>query len=98
MRLLASGEAPEQMLQVCEQDMSATDEAVSDLRGVGQKTSKRRKGEVLAHQHEGDTSGGCSDGNSGSVAELVVEGGQGPLQPSPRKRVSRGESALVPGG
>jgi hypothetical protein len=31
LRLLASGEALEQMLQVCEQDMDATDEAVSDL-------------------------------------------------------------------
>jgi hypothetical protein len=33
LRLLASGEALEQMLQVCEQDMDATDEAVSDLKG-----------------------------------------------------------------
>ena len=35
LRLLASGEALEQMLQVCEQDMAVTDEAVSDLRGWG---------------------------------------------------------------
>ena len=51
MRLLASGEALEQMLQVCEQGRSATDEAVLALRGVGQTTSKRRKGEELAHQY-----------------------------------------------
>ena len=51
LRLLASGEALEQMLQVCEQDMSVTDEAMSDLRGVGQTTSKRKRGEELAHQH-----------------------------------------------
>ena len=31
--------------------MSVTDEAVSDLRGVGQTTSKRRTGEELAHQY-----------------------------------------------
>ena len=45
-----------------------------------------------------DTSGDCSDGDSGSVAELVVEGRQGPPQPLPRKRVLRVESALLPGG
>jgi hypothetical protein len=50
LRLLASGEAPEQMLQACEQDISTTDEALSDLRGVGQMTGKRKRGEELAHQ------------------------------------------------
>ena len=34
MRLLASGEAPEQMLQVCEQDMEAADGAVAEIRGA----------------------------------------------------------------
>ena len=86
------------MLPVCEQDMSTTDETVTDLRGVGQEISKRRKGEVLAHQHEGDSSGDCSDGDSGSVVDVVAEGGQGPLQPSQRKRVLGVESALLPGG
>ncbi len=51
LRLLASGEALEQMLQVCEQDMSVIDEAMSDLREVVQMTSKRKRGEELAHQH-----------------------------------------------
>ena len=50
LRLLASGEALEQMLQACEQDMSATDEALSDLRGVGRLTGKRKRGDELAHQ------------------------------------------------
>ena len=66
-------------------------------RGVGQEISKRGKGEVLAHQHEGDSRGDCLDGDSGSEAELVVEGGQGPLQPSPRKRVLVVESVLPSG-
>ena len=50
LRLLASGEALEQMLQARGQDMSATDEALSDLRGVGRLTSKRKRGDELAHQ------------------------------------------------
>jgi hypothetical protein len=50
LRLLASGEALKQMLQACEQDMSTTDEAWSDLRGGGQMTGKRKRGEELAHQ------------------------------------------------
>ena len=50
LRLLVSGEALEQMLQACEQDMSTTDEALSDMRGVGQMTGKRKRGEELAHQ------------------------------------------------
>ena len=50
LRLLALGEALEQMLQVCEQDMDATDEAVSDLKGVGMLSGKRKRGDVLAHQ------------------------------------------------
>ena len=53
---------------------------------------------MQARQHEGDSSGDCSDGDSGSVAELVAEGGQGPLQPSPRERVLVVESAQPPGG
>jgi hypothetical protein len=48
--VVASGEALEQMLQACEQDMSATDEALSDLRGVGMLTGKRKRGDELAHQ------------------------------------------------
>ena len=50
LRLLASGGALEQMLQACEQGMSATDEALSDLRGVGRPTGKRKGGDELAHQ------------------------------------------------
>ena len=38
------------MLQVCEQDMDAADEAVSDLKGVGLLSGKRKRGDVLAHQ------------------------------------------------
>ena len=45
-----------------------------------------------------DTSGSCSDNDSGSVVELVVERRQGPLQPLLGKRVQRVESALHPGG
>ena len=41
-----------------------------------------------------DTCGGCSDSDSGSVAELVVERRQGSLQPMLGKRVRRVESAL----
>ena len=48
--LLASGEALEQMLQVCEQDMDATDEAVSDLKGVGLLSGKRKREEELGDQ------------------------------------------------
>ena len=43
--VVTSGEALEQMLQACEQDMSATDEAWSDLRGVGRLTGKRKRGD-----------------------------------------------------
>ena len=50
LRLLASGEALEQMLQVCEQDMDATDEAVSDLKGVGLSSGKRKREEELDDQ------------------------------------------------
>ena len=45
LRLLASGEALEQMLQVCEQDMAVTDEALSDLRRTGLLSGKRKRGE-----------------------------------------------------
>ena len=48
--VVASGEALEQMLQACEQDMSATDEALSDPRGVGRLTGKRKRGDELTHQ------------------------------------------------
>ena len=48
--MVASEEALKQVLQVCEQDMSATDEALSDLRGVGLLTGKRKREEELAHQ------------------------------------------------
>ena len=47
---VTSGKALEQMLQACEQDMLATDEAMSDLRGVGLMTGKRKRGDELAHQ------------------------------------------------
>ena len=50
LRLLASGEALEQMLQVCEQDMAVTDEARSDLRRTGLLSAKRKRGEELASQ------------------------------------------------
>ena len=50
LRLLASGEALEQMLQVCEQDMAVTDEALSDLRRTGLLSGKRKRGEELASQ------------------------------------------------
>ena len=36
----ASGEALEQVLQECEQDMSATNEALSDIRRVGALAGK----------------------------------------------------------
>ena len=49
MRLLASGEALEQMLQVCERDMAVTDEAVSDLKGEGLLSGKRKRGDEFAH-------------------------------------------------
>ena len=45
----ASDEALEQVLQVCEQGMSATDEALSDIRGMGVLAGKRKRGEELAH-------------------------------------------------
>ena len=45
-----------------------------------------------------DTSGGCSDNDAGSVAELVVERRQGPLQSLLGKRVHRVASSLHPGG
>ena len=47
----ASEEALEQVLQVCEQDVSATDEALSDIIGMGVLVGKRRRGVELAHQH-----------------------------------------------
>jgi hypothetical protein len=50
LRLLASGEALEQMLQVCEQDMAVTDEVLSDLRRTGLLAGKRKRGEELAGQ------------------------------------------------
>jgi hypothetical protein len=50
LRLLASGEALEQMLQVCEQDMAVTDEAMSDLRGAWLLSGTRKRGDGLAHQ------------------------------------------------
>ena len=50
LRLLASGEALEQMLQVCERDMAETDEAVSDLTGERFLSGKRKRGDELAHQ------------------------------------------------
>ena len=39
--------------QVCEQDMSATDGALSDLRGVGLLIGKGKRGEEMAHQPVG---------------------------------------------
>ena len=50
LRLLASGEALEQLLQECEQDMDAADEAVSDLKGVGLSSGKRKREEELDDQ------------------------------------------------
>ena len=50
MGLLASGVALEQMLQMCEQDMDATAEAVSDLKGVGLLSGKRKREEELGAQ------------------------------------------------
>ena len=50
LRLLASGEALKQMMQVCEQDMAVTDEAMSDMRGTGLLSGKRKRGDGLAHQ------------------------------------------------
>ena len=38
------------MLQVCEQDMAVTDVAISDLRGVGLLSGKRKRGDELVHQ------------------------------------------------
>ena len=46
-RLEASEEALE---QVCEQDTSATDEAISDMRGRGVLAGKRKRGDELAYQ------------------------------------------------
>ena len=46
-------EAPDEVweqVQVWEQDMSATDEALSYLRGVGVLAGKRKRGDELAHQ------------------------------------------------
>ena len=45
-----------------------------------------------------DTSGDCSSNDSSSVAELVVEGSQGPLQPLLGRRVPRVKGVLCPGG
>ena len=64
-------------------------------------TLQQRKAEYdEARRQSGgsDTSGGYSDSDSGSVAELVVERRQGSLQPLLGKRVKRVESALHPGG
>ena len=47
---MVSGETLERMLQACEQDMSATDVALSGLRGVGRLTGKRKRGDELARQ------------------------------------------------
>ena len=46
LRLLASGEALEQMLQVCEQDMEAADGAVAEIRGVVLGGKRRREEEL----------------------------------------------------
>ena len=35
---------------MCEQDMAVTDEAMSDLRGVGLLSGKRKRGDELARQ------------------------------------------------
>ena len=43
----ASSEALEQVLQVCEQDMPATDDALSDIRGMGVLADKRKGGGEL---------------------------------------------------
>ena len=47
-------EAPEvewgQVQQAWEQDVSATGEALSDSRGVGELAGKRKRGDELAHQ------------------------------------------------
>ena len=45
-----TGEVLGQVLQVLEQDMTATDEALSDLRGMRVLASKRKRGEQQAHQ------------------------------------------------
>ena len=49
-RLEPSKKALEQVLQECEQDMDEIYEALSDIR-VGVLTSRRKRGEELAHQH-----------------------------------------------
>ena len=47
--LEAPGMEWEQVMQVWEQDVSATDEALSDLRGAGELAGKRKRGDKLAH-------------------------------------------------
>ena len=58
---------------------------------------QQRKSEYDGARRQSDgsgTYGSCSDSDSGSVAELEVERGQGPLQPVLGKRVPRVESTL----
>ena len=60
---------------------------------------KKAEYDEARRQSDGsDTCGSCSGSDSGSVAELVVERRQIPLQPVLGKRVQRVESALHPGG
>ncbi len=62
---------------------------------------KQRKADYDEARRQSDGSDSCwggTDSDSGSVAELVVERGQGPLQPVLGKRVQRVENALQPGG
>ena len=44
------GTGQEQLLQACEQDMDAADGTVSDLKGVGLSSGKRKREEVLDDQ------------------------------------------------
>ena len=46
----ASEETLEQVLQVYGQDMSATDDTLSDIRGMWVLAGKRKRGGELAHQ------------------------------------------------
>ena len=66
----ASEGALEQVLQVCEQGMSATDEAPSDTRGVGVLAGKREGGGGLAHQHVRHSLWG--QGSLGTHNELLI--------------------------
>ena len=61
---------------------------------------QQRKAEYDEARRQSDGSdicGSCSDNDSGSVVELEVERGQGPLQPVMGERVQRVESTLHPG-